>query len=42
MLQLVLELRESFVEEKVSWRFGSLAASTKVKSKYDLHFNCIA
>ena len=42
MLQLVLELRESFVEEKESWRFGSLAASIKVISNYDFHFDCIA
>ena len=30
MLQLVLVQRESFVEEKESWRFGSLAATIKV------------
>ena len=30
MLQLVLVQRESFAEEKESWRFGSLAASIKV------------
>ena len=30
MLQLVLVQRGSFVEEKESWRFGSLAATTKV------------
>ena len=42
MLQLVLVQRESFVEEKESWRFGSLAASIKVISNYDFHFDCIA